>query len=145
MLSNQESHYKSKCIIISYLGNNFFSASISNKQPSVDPIKPPGKEKPQVSRQFSREIEKTEQPSEEVDKDLNSKSGPQIRVRKRKLFFLFLSQSICCGCSKELSHRDSSFEHQKHMFKQIDKKIITILRQIFCLTVPMISVCLTKH
>ena len=46
---------------------------MSNKQPSVDPIKPPGKEKPKVSRQFSREIEKTEQPSEEVDKDLNSK------------------------------------------------------------------------
>ena len=72
-------------------------ASISNKQPSVDPIKQPVKEKPKVSRQFSREIEKTEQPSEEVDKDLNSKSGPLIRVCKRKLFFMHGSMNFFQG------------------------------------------------
>ena len=27
-------------------------------------------------------------------------SGLQIRVHTRKLFFLFLNQNICCGCSK---------------------------------------------
>ena len=30
-------------------------------------------------------------------------TGLQIRVRVRKLFFLFLSQNICCGYSKEPS------------------------------------------
>ena len=29
--------------------------------------------------------------------------GPQIRMRNWKLFFLFLSQNICCGYSKEPS------------------------------------------
>ena len=43
-------------------------------------------------------------------------------------FFLFPSQNICCGCSKEPSQWDVSFEHPKHMFKQIDKEKITILR-----------------
>ena len=32
------------------------------------------------------------------------KSGPQIKVPKGKLFFLFLNQNICCGYSKEPSH-----------------------------------------
>ena len=41
-----------------------------------------------------------------------------------KLFFLFLSQNICCGYSKEPSQWDGSFEHEKHMFKLMDKKII---------------------
>ena len=53
--------------------------------------------------------------------------GPQIRVRNRKLFSLFLNQNICCGYSKEPSHGDSSFEHPKHMFKLKGKEIITIL------------------
>ena len=30
-------------------------------------------------------------------------SGPQIRVRNGKLFFLFRNQNICCGYSKEPS------------------------------------------
>ena len=54
--------------------------------------------------------------------------GPQIRERNRKLFFLFLNQNICCGYSKELSRWDCSFEHPKHMFKLMGKKIFTILR-----------------
>ena len=54
--------------------------------------------------------------------------GLQIRVCNGKLFFLFLNQNICCGYSKEPSHRDGSFEHPKHMFKLMGKKIIKILR-----------------
>ena len=30
-------------------------------------------------------------------------ADPQIRMRNRKLFFLFLNQNICCGYSKEPS------------------------------------------
>ena len=52
--------------------------------------------------------------------------GPQIRVGNGKLFFLFLNQNICYGYSKEPSHWDGSFEHPKHMFKLMDKKIIAI-------------------
>ena len=48
----------------------------------------------------------------------------------KKLFFLFLNQNICCGYSKEPSH-DGSFEYPKHIFKLMDKKIITILRYFF--------------
>ena len=58
----------------------------------------------------------------------NYYTGLQIRVRIRKLFFLFLDQNKCFGYSKEPSHRDGSFEHPKHMFKLMGKKIITILR-----------------
>ena len=46
-----------------------------------------------------------------------------------KLFLSnILNQNICCGYSKEPSQWDGSFEHQKQNFKQMDKKIITILR-----------------
>ena len=31
-------------------------------------------------------------------------TGLQIRVRTRKLFFLFLNQNICCGYSKDKTH-----------------------------------------
>ena len=54
-------------------------------------------------------------------------TGLQIRVCTRKLFILFLNQNICCGYSKEPSQWDGSFEHPKHMFKLMGKKIITIL------------------
>ena len=43
-----------------------------------------------------------------------------------KIIFLFLDQNICCGCSKEPSQWDGSFEHPKHTFKLTDVKIITI-------------------
>ena len=56
------------------------------------------------------------------------KAGLQIRVRIWKLFFLFLNQNIRCGYSKEPSQWDGSFEHPKHMFKLMIKKIIAILR-----------------
>ena len=52
----------------------------------------------------------------------NTVQAPQIRVRNEKIIFLFLNQNICCGYSKEPSHRDGSFEHPKHMLKLMDKK-----------------------
>ena len=54
-------------------------------------------------------------------------SGLQIRVCIGKLFSLFLIQNICCGYSKEPSQLDGSFEHPKHMFRLMGKKIVTIL------------------
>ena len=54
-------------------------------------------------------------------------SGLQIRVHIEKFFFLVLIQNICCGYSKEPSQLDGPFEHPKHMFKLMGKKIITIL------------------
>ena len=65
-----------------------------------------------------------------------SNPGPQLRVCNWKLFFLFLNQNICCGYSKEPSWEDSSIEHPKHMFKLMDKKIITILRKLFLFNWP---------
>ena len=41
------------------------------------------------------------------------------------LFFLFLNQNICCGYLKEPSQSDGSFEHPTHMFKLMDKKMVT--------------------
>ena len=41
----------------------------------------------------------------------------------------FSTKNICCGCSKETSHQDSSFECPKQMLKLMDKKIITLLRR----------------
>ena len=54
-------------------------------------------------------------------------SGLQIRVCIGKLFSLFLIQNICCGYSKEPSQLDGSFEHPKHMFRLMGKKMVTIL------------------
>ena len=50
--------------------------------------------------------------------------------------YLFLNHNICCGYSKEPSRRDGSFEHPKHMFKLMDKKIIAMLRKLFLLNWP---------
>ena len=55
-------------------------------------------------------------------------TGLKFRVRSRKLIFLVLNQNICYGCTKEPSQWDGSFEHPKHTFKLIGKKIFTILR-----------------
>ena len=51
----------------------------------------------------------------------------------KNVIFLFLNQNICCGCSKEPSQWDSSFEHPKQMFKLMDKKVFTILSLKCCL------------
>ena len=53
--------------------------------------------------------------------------GLQMWELNGKLFYLFLNQNICCGYSKESSGWDGSFEHLKHMFNLMDKKINTIL------------------
>ena len=55
-------------------------------------------------------------------------AGSQIRVRNKKLVFLFLNQNIGCGYSKEPPRKYGPFEHSKHMFKLMDKKIIAVLR-----------------
>ena len=47
-------------------------------------------------------------------------AGLLLIVRNRKIILLFLNQSICCGYSKEPSQRDGSFEHTKHMLKNVD-------------------------
>ena len=65
-------------------------------------------------------------------------SGLKLRVRNENLIFLFLSQNICCGYSKEPSQLDGSFENPKHMLKLMGKKIFTILRRDFCLSKPVV-------
>ena len=37
---------------------------------------------------------------------------------------------MTCGYSKDPSRRDGSFEHPKHMFQLMDKKLIAILRYL---------------
>ena len=54
-------------------------------------------------------------------------------MRNWKLLFLFLNQNICCGYSKEPPQLDGSFEHTKHTFRLLGKKIITILHSCFWL------------
>ena len=49
-----------------------------------------------------------------------------IKSAWENIFLLFLNQNICCGYSKEPSQWDGSFEHTKHQFKLIGKKIFGI-------------------
>ena len=51
---------------------------------------------------------------------------PAFKSVYLKIIFLFLNQNRCCGYSKEPSQWDGSFDHPKHMFKLMDKKIIAI-------------------
>ena len=74
----------------------------------------------------------------EYSKEFKCSPGLQIRVCIGKLFSLFLIQNICCGYSKESSQGDGSFEHPKHMFKLMGKKIIEILHNKISLSRPMI-------
>ena len=46
----------------------------------------------------------------------------QIFKRKIVIIFLPTSLNMCFGCSKELSHRDGSFEYPQHMFWLRNKK-----------------------
>ena len=50
--------------------------------------------------------------------------------RKIVVIFLPININICFGCSKEPSQWDGSFEHPKHMFILMGKKIITILPHV---------------
>ena len=56
----------------------------------------------------------------------------KLRVCNRKIIFLFLNQNICCGCSKEPSQWDGSFEHPKHMLKLWVGKYLQFYAEIFC-------------
>ena len=55
-----------------------------------------------------------------------SRGRTLVRVRTKKLIFLFLNQNICCEYSKDPSQWDGSFEHPKHMLKLMGKKMFTI-------------------
>ena len=64
---------------------------------------------------------------------------------------------MCCGYAKEPSHLDGSFEHPKHMFKLMDKKLIAnskninfIYNRLFCCnhtcySVGMVAVTSESH
>ena len=44
-------------------------------------------------------------------------------AHKIAIIFLSISLNMCFGCSKEPSHRDSSFDYPQHMFWLRNKKI----------------------
>ena len=44
--------------------------------------------------------------------------------------FLPISFNRCFGCSKELSHRDGSFEYPQHMYWMRNKKINVLFRTL---------------
>ena len=54
-------------------------------------------------------------------------SGLKLRVCTKKLFFLFLNQSICCGNSKGTVSVRRFFLAPKTYVKLMSKKIFTIL------------------
>ena len=65
-------------------------------------------------------------PEWKIDK---SEPGLKINLCNKKIIILFLNQNICCGVySKEPSHWDGSFEHQKHMLQIMGKEILTSFR-----------------
>ena len=47
---------------------------------------------------------------------------PYNNLLKIAINFLSVSLNMCFGCSKELSHRDGSFEYPQHMFWLRNKK-----------------------
>ena len=50
--------------------------------------------------------------------------GPvkQFFWHKIEIIFLSISLNLCCGCSKEPSHRHGSFEYPQHIFWLRNKK-----------------------
>ena len=53
-------------------------------------------------------------------------------MRKNVIIFLSISLNMCFGCSKGLSHRDSSFEYPQHLFWLRNKKNNFQLRTLIC-------------
>ena len=56
---------------------------------------------------------------------MSRQSRPSDKRTNSKLFFLTSQPKyiiLCCGCSKELSQWDSSFEHPKHTLKLMSQK-----------------------
>ena len=52
------------------------------------------------------------------------------RLRQGLLYFFFLNPNIFCGYSKEPSHLDGLFVHQKHTFKLMGTKMIILLSKM---------------
>ena len=48
------------------------------------------------------------------------------------IIFLPINLSMCFGCSKEPSHRDSSFEYPQHMFWMRNKENNFPIRALIC-------------
>ena len=46
-----------------------------------------------------------------------------LKLMDKKIFMI-----LCCWYSEELSQRDGSFEHPKHLLKLMDKTIFTIFK-----------------
>ena len=61
---------------------------------------------------------------------INDRQAPAKSAYLINIFFIIPQpkQNICCGCSKEPSRWDGSFEHKQQMFMLIGKNFITILR-----------------
>ena len=70
-------------------------------------------------------------------------SGHRLQIR---VCISFFNQNICCGYSKEPSHRDGSFEHPKQMFTLMDKKLFSFFRwNILPTPSPLLSLTRQVH
>ena len=54
--------------------------------------------------------------------DYQRTSKAKTLKHKIGIVFLSISLNMCYGCSKELSHQESSFEYPQHMFWLMNKK-----------------------
>ena len=63
--------------------------------------------------------------------------GLKLRVRNRKIIFLFLNQNMLCVLKR--TQWDGSFEHPKHMLKCIGKKSLKINAENACLSKPVLQ------
>ena len=74
---------------------------------------------------------------------LDNTYGQVLKIWGRKIVNIFLPiiLNICFGCSKEPSHRDGSFEHQKHIQWLNNKK-----KSFLTLNVPIATkvVCFSR-
>ena len=74
-----------------------------NKNPSLVLVQP-RKICPFITERLLMGCKESNQTNKQTNKIFSfSLSGPQIKLRNRKLVFLFLNQNICCGYSKEQS------------------------------------------
>ena len=58
------------------------------------------------------------------------RASKAIFRREIKIIFLPISLNMCFWCSKELSHRDGSYEYPQHMFWLRYKKNNFLLRTL---------------
>ena len=71
---------------------------------------------------------------------LNLNSKASTKEHEGIIFFLFPNQNISCGYSKEPSQSDGSFEHPKHKFKMLGKKLMSIKRLMSLLLLGLCNV-----